>query len=334
MACRRTRRLAAICKHAFLIVLITLLCRLALVRIADEAPRRTGEDSRGKIEAVGDDVVTPEEINQALEKLKIGLSRISIPCRRLVRMGGKLTCSCETKKCSVDGAKLVCLDEGVRPRPGRCFALSFGIGFETSFDEALVNYGCRVIALDPTNSNITNVVHDVSITDKLRPVNKMNYLHHRKFHALNLGIDAKASTMILNITTDGVGYLNSIASFVTYKAILDTLDNPRVDLLKIDIEGVEWRVLKQLLSSPDARHLLEHTRQILLEVHLDFLVNVANADDIFDGTITTLSTLRLLEQFGFYIAAYDLNETGQKYFVFKEVKIPLYRELTLVKRFP
>ncbi|XP_053644295.1 uncharacterized protein [Cherax quadricarinatus] len=297
--------------------------------------RRNREDKGGKSEDTEDNImVTDTDIKAELERLRQGISTIATTCKRMVKMGGKLSCSCETKTCSLDGAKLVCLDEDVRPVPGSCLALNFGIGFEMTFDKVLVNYGCQVIALDPTNANITNSVYDANITDIVKRINTNSNMHTRKFHALNLGIDDKPTTMILNLTMNGDHYISSVATYLTYKAILDTLDNPRVDILKLDIEGIEWRVLNQILNSPDAKQLLQYTHQILLEVHLDFLNHVSDANVIFEGTWITLKTLRLLQNFGFYVAAYDLNETGQKIFAFNDVRIPLYRELTLIKRLP
>ncbi|XP_071519942.1 uncharacterized protein [Panulirus ornatus] len=321
-------------KRSSIIVTVVLLSSVALLHTASQAqrPGSGGEYEGGESEDEDeDDSISPAMIVEILHRLQEGVSSVATWCRRMARLGGKVTCSCEKKECSLDGAKLLCLDDDVRPVPGDCFALNFGIGFELTFDEALVKYGCKVIALDPTNGNITNMLHNVSIATAVKGVKTSN---SRTFHALNLGLDDKDNTLVLNVTFDSIHYSRNLASYFTYRSVLNILDNPRTDLLKIDIEGTEWRVLKQILTSPEAPRLLQHVRQILLEIHLDFLHGQTDVDSLIDGTRTTLGVLQRLRTFGFHLAAYELNENGQKYFSYGEVKIPLYRELTLIRRLP
>lgn len=339
---RMALRLVGVCGRSLrkksLLVTIVLLFSITLLHIASEAPRLGVEEvNEGDMTEVldEDDMITPEMIMEMLQSLQSGVSSVETRCRRMARMGGKVTCSCERKACSVDGAKLVCLDDDVRPVPGDCFALNFGIGFEMTFDEALVNYGCRVIALDPTNGNITNMAYDANITNSLQPLNMASKANSRRvFHALNLGLNDKDTTLAINVTFDSVHFSLNVASYYTYQTILSVLDNPRVDLLKIDIEGAEWKVLQQVLRSPSAPQLLQHVRQILLEIHFDFLHSHVDADGLTNGTRITLGVLQRLRNLGFHLTAYELNENAQRYFSFGDLVIPLYRELTLIRRSP
>ncbi|CAL4234894.1 unnamed protein product, partial [Meganyctiphanes norvegica] len=110
-----------------------------------------------------------------------------------------------------------------------------------------------ITSFDPTNTNVTNRVHQ-----------------HGQ-HALDIGVDDKNYNMVLNLTYDSKNYEKHTTSYLTLDYVLDIIDNPKVSILKMDIEGSEWRVLKQVLRSSLGRKILQDVRQILLEVHLDFL---------------------------------------------------------------
>ncbi|XP_063839841.1 uncharacterized protein LOC135088763 [Scylla paramamosain] len=322
-------------KRQSLTVLLLLFFSLSLIRNARHEMRiETREEKESE-----EDYITPEEVLQVLRLLDSAVSTVEAQCGRMVTLGGRITCSCEKKLCGVDGAKMVCLDPDVMPPPRHCHALNFGIGYEFSFDEALVNYGCRVFALDPTNSNITNRVYQANYTQGLaapkpRRDSRAPSPLRRTFHALNLGLGPKDHTLFLNLTEDGRYYRGNIATFLTYRSVLRILDNPRVDIIKIDIEGVEWQVLQELLSAPDAAEALQHVRQILMEVHFDFLKPDMDAEKLLKAAWRALRVLQRLRELGFHLAAFDLNNTAQKYMAFGPLRLALFREVTLIRRSP
>ncbi|XP_066976706.1 probable methyltransferase-like protein 24 [Macrobrachium rosenbergii] len=258
--------------------------------------------------------LSEDEIADALRELQRQLTDIKTTCHHPVRMGGIVTCECHTNKCYADGAKLLCFDEDVRPLPRACRALSFGIGFDLSFDRALSRYGCHVTALDPTNINMTDTVHNGTL------------------HALTIGLDDRNHQYSLNLTIDRVNTEVHVASYMTYNTVLKMLGDPKVDILKIDIEGAEWRVLRQILTSRKAKELLKDVKHILLEAHLDFLFKWVDLATIYEEAVSILEIFKSLERLGFYLAAYELNETEQKFFAFRDLNIPVYREVTLIKR--
>lgn len=297
-------------KRESLVALALTISCMTVLRIVTDVP---DERTEGQT-APEEEYLTDAAFMKALQELGHRISTVRSPCRRLAQLGGKVMCYCDTWHCSNDGAKLLCLDDDVRPFPKRCFALNVGIGFDLSFDEAMVQYGCRVTALDPTNPNITDM------------------MHQKNLHALGIGLDSTDYILTFDMTYDSKNYVKATASYMTYKSILNTLDHPRVDLLKIDIEGYEWRVLKQILNAPDATELLKDVRQILLEIHLDFLLKPDDVLDKYENMLDTLQVLRQLEDFGFVLAAYDLNETRQQHFAFNGYQIAVFRELTLLRR--
>jgi hypothetical protein len=48
----------------------------------------------------------------------------------------------------IDGQKVVCMDHGVGPTPGKCLVYSIGIANDWSFDKLMERYGCEVYAMD------------------------------------------------------------------------------------------------------------------------------------------------------------------------------------------
>ena len=335
MLCRILRKRSSVTLIMILLFSVSLLRTVKKeerIEVLDEEEEEEGEE----------EYITPNEVLDALGILDKAVSTVEAPCTKMVRLGGRVTCSREKNRCAFDGAKLVCLDPDVLPPPGHCMSLNFGIGYEFTFDEALVNYGCRVIALDPTNNNMTNMVYQANLTNALptpRPPrqggdSRAPSIPRRTFHALNLGLAKKDNTLLLNLTEDGTSYRGNIVTFFTLRSILHTLDNPRIDLLKIDIEGVEWGILHEVLNAPDATEVLQHVRQILMEVHFDFLKPSMSADEVLRLTWKAIKVLRRLKDLGFHLASSDLNTTAQVYMTFGKMKLAMFREITLIRRRP
>lgn len=314
-----------------ILVLSLSFCLLRSARNLEIVEERAMAEQEGESE-----VITAKEMQDTIKRMEEAVTTVEAPCRRMALLGGVLTCSCSDLKCARDGGKFVCMDPDVMPPPRSCLALNFGIGFEFSFDEALANYGCRVIALDPTNSNVTNRVYQANLTHSLPSLRQRgprgSLAPPRNIHALTIGLAEKNYMQVLNLTSDGVGFMANLASYLTYRSLLHLLDKPRVDLLKIDIEGNEWDVFQEILVSPDAAVLLRHVRQILMEVHFDFLNPSIPADELLEGAWRVIAILRRLRHFGFRLAATDLNDTAQTFVMIGSMKVALYREITLIRR--
>ncbi|CAL4084491.1 unnamed protein product, partial [Meganyctiphanes norvegica] len=65
-------------------------------------------------------------------------------CRKMVRFGGSYC------KKNPDNEKYVCLDEGLALKSRNCTVYSFGVGDDTTFDDAASQYGCEVFMFDPS----------------------------------------------------------------------------------------------------------------------------------------------------------------------------------------
>ena len=120
----------------------------------------------------------------------------------------------------------------------KCTVYSFGINNEWSFDRAMVEYGCRVFAFDPSMKNQSGPVEGITFF----PIG----LGHR---------DEKQSSSGWQLYT-----LRSIHQMMRAQYGVGAV----IDYLKIDIEHSEWLVLPQILESG----VLNLVRQLAVEVHI------------------------------------------------------------------
>lgn len=145
--------------------------------------------------------------------------------------------------------------------------ISVGLGEDVSFDLALIEaFGCTVYGFDPTPKSLAYL-------EKLA----LPEAFHLKPYALsdtdgevsfNLpGNDEHVSGSIENIDSNK----SITVECKSMQSILKELGVDRIDVLKMDIEGSEYKVIENLISSgifPD---------QILVEYH-HFFDSVSNAE--------------------------------------------------------
>lgn len=121
---------------------------------------------------------------------------------------------------------------------------SFGVGSDISFDlEVMQRFGCSVNAFDPTPRSLEWIRTQV-------PPKGFN------FHAIGIG-DRDATTAFSPPERDAnVSYspLRGDAAGIELpvrrlSTIMSELGHDRVDLLKLDIEGFEYGVLRDILAS-------------------------------------------------------------------------------------
>uniref|UniRef100_A0A914P0F9 Methyltransferase domain-containing protein n=1 Tax=Panagrolaimus davidi TaxID=227884 RepID=A0A914P0F9_9BILA len=167
-------------------------------------------------------------------------------CRDLVRIGF-----------IGDGGKWICNPSSVQSLP-ECVVYSLGIAEDPSFEESFQNFTqnkCLVRSFDK----------DLQSSKTMKRISAAN------------GIFMKALI---------AGKTNKSKNHYTFKDIMNTFGDTRVDILKIDIEGAEFDIQDELISVPIC--------QILIEIH---------------GK-SAKHTLQLLQKFsinGFYLFSYEIN---------------------------
>lgn len=177
--------------------------------------------------------------------------------------------------------------------------LSFGLGEDISFDLGIIeNYGCQVYGFDPTPKSIT-YLKSLSL-----PSN---------FILKEYGLGAKDDMADFFLPTneehvsgsvlehEGQGTKVSVP-LKSMKTLLKELGiNKNIAILKMDIEGAEYDIIKSLFPLP------VKIDQILVEYH-HFFSNVSNDE--------TINSIKLLNDNGYYL----FNIDGYNYsFISKEL---------------
>lgn len=144
---------------------------------------------------------------------------------------------------------------------------SFGIGQDTSFDEALIKkHNCHVFGYDPTPKSIAWIAQRTDLSPK--------------FHFQPIGLDNKTGIAHFNLPKNKEHVSGSIINHqnvdehnmveVQMKSITDIIlenKHTHIDVLKMDIEGSEYFVIDSILNSAI------EIKQILLEIHERFFDN-------------------------------------------------------------
>jgi len=130
-----------------------------------------------------------------------------------------------------------------------------GVGEDTSFDEALIGQcGCEVWAFDPTPKAIKYVERE---SKRLGP----------HFHFVNCGWWSSMITLKFHLPEDPTNASFSVLKLTdsdehveapckSVPQLMKELGHDHVDLLKIDVEGAEYEVLKSVLSGEVKPHVL------------------------------------------------------------------------------
>lgn len=256
--------------------------------------------------------VNTTSIVTLVERLAWMLSTPTVRCHKTLNLGGQSYCV--RKQLAWDGYKSVCLDERVRPQPRRCIALSFGVGNEYSFDNAIAKYGCKVFSFDFTMLNMTHSCY--------RP----------NQHYLDAALSHVTVNEVINAVYDHSTHPFQIrATAMTLKRVLEVLDlSPaRIDYLKIDIEGGEWGVLRQILFQNE--YILVGVKQIILEIHLHFMTRFKeNFDESSDATIDVFEMFQKLLKTGFRLANWIPNAQTMSFVDFNDISIAVYKELHFI----
>ena len=156
---------------------------------------------------------------------------------------------------------------------------SFGIGEDVSFDESIIErHGCKVFGFDPTPRSV-------------EWVNKRDTPD--EFHFLDYGIGEKTEMVDFFLPKNQDHISGSIAAhnhlksedyikvqMKSLKDISSELKHPKINLLKLDIEGGEYAVLPSILNSGVI------IDQFLIEFHEHFF------DNGKDKTVLSLESLR------------------------------------------
>ncbi|XP_065584754.1 probable methyltransferase-like protein 24, partial [Artemia franciscana] len=135
------------------------------------------------------------------------------------------------------GNYTVCLEKNIAPSKKGCLIYSFGINFDWTFEERAEDYGCQVLAFDPSMA--------VSA-------------HH---HSLNIFFSPKGLSDF-----DGViKKENQLWNMTRFSTLLEENNHAEriIDILKLDIEGSEYEAIPDMIYNNN----LKNVKQIFFETH-------------------------------------------------------------------
>jgi FkbM family methyltransferase len=182
----------------------------------------------------------------------------------------------------------------------------FGLGEDVTFETALIeNFGCTVFGFDPTPRSVRYVTAQVN---------------DPRFKFFPYALADRNGTITFALPPESVSDQVSASAVARYAsssvATIDvpclTLEDarsrfaiPRIDVLKMDIEGAEFAVIEQAI----ANHWLEDATQVLVEFH-HFLPGLTAAQ--------TRRAISLLLAAGFSIAW--IGRTNHEYLFTRKLK--------------
>lgn len=176
---------------------------------------------------------------------------------------------------------------------------SFGIGEDISFDLELINkFGVNVYAFDPTPKSI-NWVKSQNV-----PVNfKMYEYGIADFDGVAQFNPPENPDHVSHTLLDRPSTSNRAISVQVYtlQTIMKMLKHTHIDILKMDIEGAEYPVLRDLINQDIP------IKQLLVEFHHSF-------DNI--SFKETKQTIELLNLKGYKI--FDVSSSGLEYSFIKD----------------
>lgn len=258
-------------------------------------------------------VIQTLSVNELILNIYKYLHTIEGVCYKLKYIGGKLDCN-NCKVCVVDGFKPVCFDPSYMLVPNNCVVLSFGVGYDATFDVAISKYGCQIHSVDFTVANKTDMVfgrNSYYTSIGLGNVNKMN--------------------LIMNFSSieDGAWH-TKVSSIMTYETFLSFFDltNKTIDYLKLDIENEEWTVFEQILATRPS--ILDNVKQLCIEVHLEDILKATRNAEI-QKLEKILNVLSSLHENGFRLSKWIVNEQSQTIINYNGLKFSAFQEILLLK---
>ncbi|XP_047497681.1 uncharacterized protein LOC125044779 [Penaeus chinensis] len=242
------------------------------------------------------------------QRLKRFLTNPTVSCKKLRSVGGR---SCLGAS---DGAKLVCMDEGVAPTARNCLVYSFGVGNDFTFDEQMQDFGCEVHAFD----------HDVDHETYDHRIGPSVF-----FHKSRIGF----KTGYFKFCTENPSGIecNPFIRYKTFKDIQRSLGHEMryLDYLKMDIEGGEWIVLDNIIRTTN---VLNTTSQISLEIHFDEIRKERPLEEKRKDIERYLAVFDGLAKLGFQIMNFEENEMNPQYATVDGVTFAVYAEILLIRR--
>ena len=181
-----------------------------------------------------------------------------------------------TRQLVQDGQKYVCMDpEFTVHTADRCLVYSFGIATDWSFDWDMERFGCDVYAFDPSINAESGSMNGT-----------ISFLHY--------GLGAKDGK-------DDKGWeIRTLDTFVDYLGHKERV----IHYLKLDVEVMEYEVLRQQVMRMHTSPLARNVEQIGVELHMSLFLPVWKHMDFYREMY---KTFWVMQKMGDYLFSYEKN---------------------------
>ncbi len=152
------------------------------------------------------------------------------------------------------GERFICLDGSLRMKQDKCVLITFGANkHDYSFEyELLEKQNCKTETFDPFNEPL-KVQHQRIINFQEKSYT-IEMSANWRFHRIGLTEhDTKA------VNKYSIGWLDSFPNIIDFIG----MSNKTIDLLKLDIAGVEWEFLRTL----DIEYACKNIKQLIVDTH-------------------------------------------------------------------
>ena len=203
-------------------------------------------------------------------------------------------------------------DLAMQKKESKCLVYSFGINDNTEWEEKIAKeFGCDVYAFDPTSKFKQNVAPGVT------------------FHQLGLqgaGVDVSKTHSSAYDALDP-------SKLRTLGEIMNLMGHEKreIDILRLDCEGCEWGVLKQLACSGESQFV----KQLMIEMHFQKNLGLASDSDV----LIAADAITCLENDRWAIASMEKSGCGPKDAQYTETALKFLRDpyfllYTTMRRLP
>lgn len=203
-------------------------------------------------------------------------------------------------------------DLAAQAQESKCLVYSFGINDNTEWEEKIAKqFGCDVFAFDPTSSFERNVAPGVT------------------FYQLGLqgaGVDVSKTHSVSYDALDPqkLKTLGEIFKLMGH-------EGRKLDILRLDCEGCEWGVLKQLACLGESQLV----KQLMVEMHFQSNLGLSSDDDV----LVAADAITCLESERWAIASLQKSGCGPKDAQYTQTALKFMRDpymllYTTMKRLP
>ncbi|KAL7513375.1 hypothetical protein ACHAXN_010426 [Cyclotella atomus] len=205
-----------------------------------------------------------------------------------------------------------CTGDLAAEKLSKCLVYSFGINDNTEWETKIAKeFGCEVFAFDPTSKFKQDVAPGVTF-------------HQLGLHGAGVDVSKTHSESYDALDPTKMKSLGEIIKLMGH-------EGRKIDILRLDCEGCEHGVLKEMACSGESKFV----QQLMVEFHFQKNLGLATEDDV----LVAADAITCLESERWAIASMEISGCGPKDAAYtqsalKFVKAPYFLAYITLKKLP